>query len=226
MVSSQPVLVVRTPIDYGPATKFIGPVQYLLKRSLEHSPVIVIDDDVIYPDKIVETLLQWHQRLPHAVVAAKGWVVHVLNRYITPPKAYGVYGNELDAPHPVTIVNGNCGYLIVPSMFVPKSGVYDKNNLPLWDFTGVKKAVQFMDDIWISGNLAKLGVPRFVVPFDRDQVHHAALIIEETINLDIIEGISGMGARTVANNMALEHFKENWDNRFSDDHILLLDARP
>ena len=63
---------------------------------------------------------------------------------------YLVYGNELYAPHPVSIVRGNCGYLV-------QSRFFDKS---LWNYDNVPRGAFFMDDVWISGRLARAKVRR------------------------------------------------------------------
>ena len=71
-----------------------------------------------------------------------------------------MYGNELFWPHPVSVIRGNCGYLV-------QSKFFDNQ---LWDGYGdAPPGAFFMDDVWISGRLAAGGVRRFVVPFDEDQ---------------------------------------------------------
>lgn len=121
--------------DYGPATKLIPSVMeaHSLSRgdgsergtSTSASSrtdstgdargrgnvlLLVCDDDTLYPPRLLETLLEWHTRLPHAALAFSGWpVVAKTYRYPHWSENYLVYGNELFAPHPVSIIRGNTG---------------------------------------------------------------------------------------------------------------------
>ena len=154
------VRVRRIEHDFGPATKLIPSVQEA--RALgEDVLVLVVDDDTLYPPRLLETLLEWHRRLPGAALAFSGWpVVRGTLRYPHWSENYLVYGNEVFAPHPVSVVRGNCGYLVRTSFF----------DEALWEgYAAAPPGAFYMDDVWISGRLAAAGVRRFVVPFDEDQ---------------------------------------------------------
>ena len=123
--------------DYGPATKLIPSVMeaHALSQGTDGGNgrdkgpatatssssgaggsgrgnvlLLVCDDDTLYPPRLLETLLEWHTRLPHAALAFSGWpVVAKAYRYPHWSENYLVYGNELFAPHPVSIIRGNTG---------------------------------------------------------------------------------------------------------------------
>jgi hypothetical protein len=102
------VRVRRIARDYGPATKLIPSVMEaqapLSEGGLggENVLVLVVDDDTLYPPRLLETLLEWQRRLPTAALAFSGWpVVKTTLRYPHWSENYLVYGNELFAPHPV-----------------------------------------------------------------------------------------------------------------------------
>jgi len=155
------VRVRRVLEDYGPATKLIPSVmEAQLDLKGENVLVLVVDDDTLYPPRLLETLLEWHRRLPDAALAFSGWPVTKHFRYPHWSENYLVYGNELLAPHPVSVVRGNCGYLVSTRMF----------DSSLWEgYQDAPPGAFFMDDVWISGRLAAAKVRRFVVPFDEDQ---------------------------------------------------------
>ena len=161
------VRVRRIERDYGPATKLIPSVMEAQAPvgegglGGENVLVLVVDDDTLYPPRLLETLLEWQRRLPTAALAFSGWpVVAKTLHYPHWSENYLVYGNELFAPHPVSVIRGNCGYLVQTAFFGPG----------LWEgFADAPPGAFFMDDVWISGRLASSGVRRFVVPFDEDQ---------------------------------------------------------
>jgi hypothetical protein len=57
--------------------------------------VLVVDDDTHYPPTLIETLLRWHELLPHAALALRGWVVHQDVRYLKLADSYLVFGSEV-----------------------------------------------------------------------------------------------------------------------------------
>ena len=87
--------------------------------------LLVVDDDTLYPPRLVETFLAWHKRLPDAALAFSGWPVAKTLGYPHWTENYLVYGNELYAPHPVSVIRGNCGYLV-------QSRFFDEG---LWDYS-------------------------------------------------------------------------------------------
>jgi hypothetical protein len=78
----------------------------------------------------------------------------VEKRYPHWSENYLVYGNEIFAPHPVSVIRGNCGYLVQSKFF----------DTSLWEgYVEAPPGAFYMDDVWISGSLAKKQVKRFVV---------------------------------------------------------------
>ena len=121
---------------------------------------VVVDDDTLYPPRLLETFASWSRRFPDAVVSATGWPVTRSLRYPHWTENYLVYGNELVAPHPVSVVRGNCGFAVKAKFFDAK----------LWEeMARAPPGATVMDDVWISGHLARRRVKRYVVPFDADQ---------------------------------------------------------
>jgi len=59
-----------------------------------------VDDDTLYPPRLLETLLEWNRRLPDAALAFSGWpVVEKTLRYPHWSENYLVYGNEVGHHH-------------------------------------------------------------------------------------------------------------------------------
>ena len=121
------------------------------------------DDDLVSSLHLKEPLSldgDTHACLLSRCFRARSLVGFFPGRYPHWSENYLVYGNELFWPHPVSVIRGNCGYLV-------QSKFFDNQ---LWDGYGdAPPGAFFMDDVWISGRLAAGGVRRFVVPFDEDQ---------------------------------------------------------
>ena len=66
-----------------------------------------------------------------------------------------------------------------------------------------------MDDVWISGHLARRHIKRYVVPFDADQ-YTSDPRLENVVTLDSNLG-QGVSNRAAANEIALDYFRGAWD---------------
>lgn len=188
--------VVHETRDFGPATKLVPTVRAYQGRS--DVLVVVVDDDTLYPPRLVEMLARWAQTIGGAV-AASGWPVLPDLLYPHWTENYLVYGTELVAPHPVAVIRGNCGFAIRPSYFTDA----------LWtEMPAAPPGAVFMDDVWISGHLARRRVPRFVVPLDERQFNRDPKLAVTPLD-------SNLGGRSLdraaANRAALAYFRPHWD---------------
>ena len=68
--------------------------------------------------------------------------------------ADAVFGTGVDAPTPVDVITG-CGGILVEAALLRRRGVQLRRRTAL----GI-----FVDDIWISGHLARRRIPRCVIP--------------------------------------------------------------
>lgn len=132
--------------DEGPASKLL-PV-----LAVEPATVIVVtDDDVIYPVDFIETLLLAHRADPHAALGWRGW-------QITPgmdPRDFDhIFATSITTPTDVDVLLGTWGYLVPPGAL--DEAVYDFNGWPI--------ELRNVDDVWISGHLARRRIPRRIVP--------------------------------------------------------------
>ncbi|MCL4674743.1 MAG: hypothetical protein KJZ59_01630, partial [Pararhodobacter sp.] len=132
--------------DEGPATKLLPTL-----RAEPGATLVVVDDDVVYPRDFLAGLLAAHRADPGAALGLRG--VRVAPGVPFPALAH-VMCSAIPAPVPVDILFGTWGYLLPP-------GVLDG---AVQDFSGYPDAVRFVDDVWISGHLARRGVRRLVVP--------------------------------------------------------------
>ena len=193
------VRLVRIEKDYGPATKVIPAVRDGLANG-DDALLVVVDDDTLYPPRLLETFASWSRRFPDAVVSATGWPVTRSLRYPHWTENYLVYGNELVAPHPVSVVRGNCGFAVKAKFFDAK----------LWEeMARAPAGATVMDDVWISGHLARRHIKRYVVPFDADQ-YTSDPRLENVVTLDSNLG-KGVSNRAAANEAGLNYFRGAWD---------------
>ena len=135
------IRIVTHPVDLGPGMKFIPAIQ------TSEVPIIVVDDDNIYPPTLVEDLLSSPSP---GVKCTRGWTIPRSGKWED-----ATVRMEVATPEPVSVITGCGGYLIPVSVAQKLRGEIDK-----FPFPEARK----MDDIWISGLLEKHGIPRWVVP--------------------------------------------------------------
>lgn len=145
--------------DMGPATKLLPS----LMGEAPDTPIIVVDDDRIYPACLVADLMAAASREPRSAFCMSGWVVpgDLTDRPTTvwsnlrmlPPAP--IRARRLSKPVEVDIVQGLSGYLVRPSFF---------DIAAITDYSGAPKEAFFVDDVWIS---AHCRARRFVIPAAR-----------------------------------------------------------
>ena len=145
------VRVLRCEKDWGPATKFIAVVQDELAAGRKDTLIMVIDDDRIYPPDSIALYLHYHAQLPDAALCFRGGPIPPSLSWRHPKIDFGV---DLQAPKATTVITGCGSYLIQPRFF----------DSSLWDYSSAPPGAFYMDDIWISGCLERLGVDKYVIP--------------------------------------------------------------
>lgn len=143
--------------DWGPATKLIPALQDLPPEQ----PLLVVDDDMLYPPTLVENL--WARKGVDALVASSGWRVppDLVDRPSTlwdnllsrPP--FPLKGTRVQRPQWVDIVQGYSGFLSCPAHYDVEA---------VCDYSSAPEAVRWVDDVWLS---AHCRVPKWVVPAPR-----------------------------------------------------------
>jgi len=145
--------------DMGPATKLLPS----LVGEAADTPIIVVDDDRIYPANLVADLMAAAGRDPNSAFCMSGWIVPDdltdrpttvwTNLRMLPPAP--IRARRLVEPKEVDIVQGFSGYLVRPSFF---------NVETITDYGHAPKEAFFVDDVWIS---AHCRARRFVIPSRR-----------------------------------------------------------
>jgi hypothetical protein len=132
--------------DEGPATKLLP-----VLRAEPNACIVVADDDQSYPADFLEVLLQAHRRDPHAALGWRGWQLPPGVRTL---KLEVTFATAVMRPTEVDVLHGTWGYLVPPNAL----------DEAVHDFRGWPPEVRWVDDVWISGHLARRGVARRVVP--------------------------------------------------------------
>jgi len=177
--------------DWGPATKFIPIVREELAAGRGNTLIMVVDDDRIYPRDALETYLHYNKQLPDAALCFRG---AAMPRDLDWRHAKMIRASELRQPQPAAVITGCGSYLIQPRFF-------DES---LWDYSQAPKGAFYMDDIWISGCLARRNVKRYVVP--ASAMMRSVFRQRRTLSLhDVPDG------RQYNNNETIALFGDAWD---------------
>ncbi|KAK9857172.1 hypothetical protein WJX84_009066 [Apatococcus fuscideae] len=159
------VRLLRSLSDYGPATKFVPIIQELKQQKMENARVIIVDDDQEYPWEMVAAYDKWSQALPDSALTMRG------HKMLDKPIDWGkiAFGNiihtfELPELTCVDIITAVGSYMIRPRFFTAELWealyIHETHGDASTRLRGARDA----DDIWISGMLARNGVPRNAIP--------------------------------------------------------------
>jgi len=148
------VRILRCEKDWGPASKFIPVVQEELAAGRGQTLIMVVDDDRTYPADALEIFLHYHQQMPDAALCFRGALMP-RNFVWFLPKIFRA--SQIREMKRVAVITGTAGYLIQPRFF----------DSALWDYSNAPESAFYMDDIWISGQLDRRGIEKYVVPASR-----------------------------------------------------------
>lgn len=173
------VRLIRTECDFGPASKVLHASRDLRGQDV---PILFCDDDRLYPQRWAEGLLKAHKEQPGACIATVGRHLHDLcldrapcnkgnraligKQYVDPVYRYQRLCQQWAEKRLSTrgekparrlvaragyteILLGYAGALILPC-FVDEH------------FYDIPEDVWMVDDIWLSGNLARRGIPIYL----------------------------------------------------------------
>ena len=171
-------------VDEGPATKILPALDVEPEALL-----VVADDDVIYPRTFIATLLGEHRKRPHAAIGYRG----VKLREGVPFAALDhIFATGIGEATQVDVLFGTWGYL-VPARLLGR-GVFCLASAP--------DELRWVDDIWISGHLARNGVPRWVARANELPI--------ETFNVLRSSLTGGVNASGHNDETGLQYFRADW----------------
>lgn len=176
--------------DWGPATKVIPTL--LQHADVPDAAILAVDDDNVYPSAFVETFQRFAAALPDAALSLRGFPVPPSRRW---RDCREFAGTAVTSPTRTDVIQG-CGGILVRPRFLDAS---------LLDYASAPSEAFFVDDIWISGHLARRGVPRYVVPFSGAFIYLPSLATFSGPALDRDVNRSGRN-----NDMLMDHFGADW----------------
>lgn len=191
---------IRFTEDYGPHTKLLPSI---LAFDDPETRIITVDDDTIYPQTWLHTLLQYSNLYPNSAIGPRGRILfrrhfkiplspYVVKRKLLYEKGKTIILSQSDSPKEVDILTGVWGTLYRRSFF--SNDVFELNHCP---------EAFYNDDIWNSGYLAKKGIKRLCIPFSQT---FADLPMQGINRLwDSVNNGRGL------NNKTIQYFKNAWD---------------
>lgn len=124
----------------------------IFKYTTDEDCVFLIDDDVRYNDKLIETVMNDHQKFPNAVINYNGYSAHVYKgRKI-------IYTSELNSKEPTVDIRF-CGQSMIPAKVYPKE-VLTEENKEIRD-----KICPVCDESWFTPWLVYHNVPVYCERF-------------------------------------------------------------
>lgn len=183
--------ILQSDRDWGPATKFIPVIQDEITAGRAETLIMVVDDDRIYPRDAIASYLHFAAQLPDAALCFRG---AAMPKSLDWRDAKMVHGNRLREPKGVAVITGCGSYLVKPRLFDER----------LWDYSTAPAAAFYMDDIWISGWLARRGVARYVVPSST----RLRKVKEQARTMSLHDVPNG---RQTNNNKVIAWFRACWD---------------
>ena len=149
--------------DMGPITKLLGG---LLAEQDPNTVIITFDNDMVYPDTMVENLVKNHLEYPNSAIGSAG----MLLRYncpmcaITPNENNYLYNiSKFYVPTTGRVVDSVYGYpgaLYIRNFFPEKADLHDK----FLKYSLLNNETLLNDDIIISGYLSLHNIERRIFP--------------------------------------------------------------
>jgi len=192
-------VVIHRPIDYGPATKLLGLVEFdEYNTMVDEDVIIVVDDDRMYNNKLIENMVDHHRRFPNKVLTTVGWSIEIIseNKYTHSNKKQPI-GIEFKTYGYTDLLAGCCGFLLnkhlVFSLFHCKP-VFDLH--PSTDY-------YYVDDIWLSGFLTVCKIDIYIIlnSTGRDEPRNINDSIMSLCNV----------TRHTKNINCIQYFRENYN---------------
>lgn len=145
--------------DFGPITKIVGGI---LSEDDPNTVIITFDDDLIYPNNLVEKLMSHHKKYPNSAIGSSG----MLLKYdcpmcaINPNEDYFFYRvakfNIPEEGRRVDSIYGYPGALYVRKFFPAKKYLEEK----FLNYALINHNTLMNDDIMISGYLSLHNIER------------------------------------------------------------------
>ena len=202
------VKIRRVEKDWGPSTKLLP----TLIREKYNTIIIVVDDDVIYGSKIIESYTkEFYCRDCKDAITNFGSKIDTnklklsdSNGFVPPP-----HMRIRASPGYSDAIYGHHSFLVTPEMFSKKKNEIF-NNTRIFEYEKAPKECRWVDDIWISGWLLYHNVKIWSIGFVSRTVAISNLITSDTISL-----CHGKNSTNRNNNVCIKWFHQRKGVKYS-----------
>ncbi len=111
--------------------------------------IVTVDDDIFYPEKMLEVLIDTHQKHPNCVAANRVRLMEADQEGLEPYRYWKINNLPHHKPSKLLFATGVSGVLYKPSFFL--KSLYDK--------IGITKTNCLGDDIWLKAGQIANDVP-------------------------------------------------------------------
>jgi len=185
--------------DLGPATKLLPTLK--LYEDEPDKLIVVLDDDQIYPKKIVGNYQQQSISFSNSALTLCGWTVPKNFKHKDRVQIYGALvrlfrkDNSIKEALQVDCLQGASSYAVKPKLF----------DASVFDYSTAPKEAFFVDDIWFSGQLAKKNIAVHIVPIASrfGRLRSIKQYYEESLSRQANNGGHN-------NNVLYQYFKQYW----------------
>jgi hypothetical protein len=174
--SSRGKLRILRSVDYGPATKLLPTLLLPDSELPPNSMIITFDDDRIYTANAVKALVEHGVRRPDTVITIAAWPISILSANGKRGKRggpnfqsripRGQEGVQYAKTGLVDLILGFYGVLYRKRFFTKPT-----LDLELFNYAAKEefsKYCAWVDDIWFSGHLERLKIPKYTIGNVRD----------------------------------------------------------
>lgn len=188
-------LTIQRTVDYGPATKLIATLD---RETDPDTLIITVDDDMVYAPSMVATLLEAHLLEPNAAFGFAGQMIDLdaCNASVPWPNIC------MSRVHVRSVDEWKDRHAAVDILEAFKGAIYRRGFFDLDRLKRIPRACRRTDDIWISANLAMVGVPRVKLL----TVDHPTMSANDGVTPLRQDNVQGVGQNDLCAQELLETF--------------------
>lgn len=199
------VKMYRLEKDLGPASKLLP----TLKREHPDTKIICVDDDIVYPPMLIESLVKTSNKYPdNAITTFPKRLIYSGNN---PPRNGSTWSwmraQRMSGNGRSDLVLGVFGFLVKPSFFVEQKevktpfGTEIQTYPSVYDYSNSPPEAVWVDDIWVSGHLSLRKIPIVSPQFN---IHLIALpVVKQQRTVGLIRTVNASGQN---DNITIAHF--------------------
>jgi hypothetical protein len=185
--------------DFGPATKLIATLD---REKGDTTLIITVDDDMVYAPSTVATLLEAHLLNPNAAYGFAGQMID-LDPCNATEQATGTWPGVCAArPHVRSADAWQDRHAAVDILEAFKGAIYRRDFFDLVRLRKIPAECRRTDDIWISANLAAVGIPRVKLLTDA----HPTASSNDVVNPLRLDNVQGIGQNVRCAMLVLDQF--------------------